>query len=212
MQPDYQPNPYTVKRPRRGFLVVLAAFVVLVVVAVMMRTGDAGEGEREQVRGGAPASEMNRGSADVVGTTGEDRPRATEDNSGPAAVVPPAIIQELSTITGTVDGHELIGRRVNVHATIQGVANDVAFWAGEGDNRIFVVTARDSRDGESRQRGEPSSHGIPRLEAGRQVTITGTLQRLPKAEEMYSWQLSRNEAAELIDRKIYLRADTVTQQ
>ena len=210
MQPDYQPNPYTVKRPRRGFILVLSCLALAIAAWLMLRTGDAGEGERDQVRGGgAPASEINRGSTDVVGTTGEARPRATENNSGPAAVVPPAIIQELSTITGSVDGHELIGRRVDLHVPVQRVATDVAFWVGEGDNRILVVKGRDNRTGAERQRGLPSDSGIPQLSAGQQVTVSGSVQRLPKAEEMYSWQLSRNEAAELMDRKIYLRADTV---
>jgi hypothetical protein len=207
MKPDYQPSPYTVKRPRRGFLVVIGGVAVLVLAAVMLRSFDAGEGERV---GRAPASEMVRGSTDVVGTTGEARPAGTENNSGPAAVVPPAIIQELGTITGSVDGHELIGRRVDLHVTVQDVANDVAFWAGEGDNRVLVVMGRDDRTGAERQRGLPSSSGVARLAAGEQAAVSGTVQRLPRAEEMHSWQLSRADAQELLDRRIYVRADSVT--
>ena len=205
MKPDYEPNPYVVKRPRRGFLVVLGGFALLVAIAVMLRSFDAGEGERS---GRAPAPETQRGSTDIAGTFGEETARGTDENSGPAAVVPPAFIQELATITGSVDANELIGRRVDLSAPVQDV-NDVGFWVGEGDNRMFVVLGRDNRNGEKRQEGVPASHGISPIQSGQQARITGTIQRLPKAEEMYSWRLTRNEAAELMDRKVYIRADAV---
>ena len=48
------------------------------------------------------------------------------------------------------------------------------------------------------------------MHAGQQATISGSIQRLPKAEEMSSWQLTRTDAAELADRQFYVRADTVT--
>lgn len=207
MKPDDEPSPYVVKRPRRGYLLVLTGLALLVLVAVLLKSFDAGEGERS---GGAPAPERQRGSTDVIGTFGQDAPRGSDSNSGPAAVVPPAVIQELETITGSVDGHELIGRRVDLHVTVQDIANDVAFWVGEGDNRVLVVMARDNRDGADRQRGVPASHGISPVKAGQMAAISGSVQRLPKAEDMFSWKLTRNEAAELADRRIYVRADTVT--
>ena len=151
--------------------------------------------------------------AGAIGTTGnesDDPPRGTPRNSGPAALVPPAIIQEFETLSGTVDGNELIGRRVDVHAVVHDVANDVGFWAGERDNRILVVMGRDNRSGEARQRGLPSEHNITAVNRGQPMRIQGTVERLPKAEEMASWRLTRDEAAELGDRSIYIRADTAT--
>ena len=127
-----------------------------------------------------------------------------------AAVVPPAIIQEFETITGSVDGQQLIGRRVDLHVKVQDIANDTAFWVGEGDNRLLVVIGRDNRNGRSPQAGLPPRMGsCPCTPASRRRS-PGSIQRLPKAEEMFSWQLTRTEAAELADRQFYVRADTVT--
>jgi hypothetical protein len=109
-----------------------------------------------------------------------------------------------------VDGHELVGRRVDLHVTVSDIANDVAFWVGEKDNRVLVVMARDNRDGARRQSGGVASHGIVPVHRGQQAAISGTVQRLPKAEEMFSWGLTNNEAAQLEGRPIYIRADRVT--
>jgi hypothetical protein len=145
-----------------------------------------------------------------VGTSGTDEPEGAGDDSGPPAAVPPAIIQELETITGAVDGHELVGRRVDLHVTVADIANDVAFWIGENDNRVLVVIDRDNRNGAKRQAGAPPSHGILTVHRGQQAAISGTVQRRPKAEEMHSWGLTNDERARLSDRPIYVRADTVT--
>jgi hypothetical protein len=196
-----------VQRPRRGFLVVIAGVALLVALAVMLQSRDAGDGGRVDR---APAPAINRGSTDSVGTTGSKGADGSGGNGGPAAAVPPAIIQELGTITGTVDGHELIGRRVDLHVPIQEIASDVAFWVGEGDNRVLVVMGRDDRDGAERQRGLPSSSGVANPAAGQQAAISGTVRRLPNAEEMHSWQLTRDETQELLDRRIYVRADSLT--
>ena len=210
MKPDYDPNPYVVKRPRRGLIGVSLAAVVVAASLFWAYQREAGEGERAGPPPGSPASEQMGGNRGVTGTSGNNMPRETDDNAGPAAVVPPAIIQELETITGSVDGQQLIGRRVDLHVTVQDVANDTAFWVGEGDNRLLVVTGRDNRNANKRQAGVPAAHGILPVRPGQQATISGTIQRLPKAEEMFSWQLTRTDAAELADRQFYIRADTVT--
>jgi hypothetical protein len=209
MNPDYDPNPYVVKRPRRGLMVVAIGCLVVALGIFWAYQRDAGEGERSGPAHGAPAPETMGGNRGVTGTSGRDMPREADDNSGPPAVVPPAIIQELETITGSVDGQQLIGRRVDLHVKVQD-PNDVSFWAGDRDNRVLVVFGRDNRDGVTRQDGRPATHGIQPLSAGQQATVSGSIQRLPKAEEMFSWQLTRTEAAELSDRQFYIRADSVT--
>jgi hypothetical protein len=145
----------------------------------------------------------------AVGTSGTGELPSVEGD-GPSVVVPPAIIQELDTITGSVDGQQLIGRRVDLHAIVQTVSNDTAFWIGAGDNRLLVRLGRDNRNENARQLGVESHHGISPVHAGQQATISGSVQPLPKAEEMYRWRLTESDYAELLDRKLYIRADAVT--
>jgi hypothetical protein len=146
-----------------------------------------------------------------VGTSGAGIPPGVDDGDGGLpAVVSPAIIQELDTITGSVDGQELIGRRVDLHVIVHSVPNEVGFWIGEKDNRLLVVLRRDNRDGRERQLGLLPRHGIAPLHAGQHATISGSVQPLPKSEEMYSWGLTQSDYDELRDRKLYIRADTVT--
>jgi hypothetical protein len=189
---------------------MLVTIVLALTVAAIfwVNRRDAGDGERVGPPPGSPAPETQVGSVGTSGNRNDEKPRGTEGNSGPAAVVPPAIIQDFETVSGTVDGNELIGRRVDLNAIVHDVANDVAFWAGGRDNRVLVVMGRDNRAGDERQRGLPSKHNITVLNAGHSIRIQGTVERLPKAEEMYSWRLTRGEAAELSDRPIYIRADT----
>jgi hypothetical protein len=203
MQPEHNPSPYVVKRPRLGFAIVLAGIAALVLIAFALRPFDAGDGERS---GTAPAPAIQRGNTEAIGTSGADAPGGATDMRGAAA---PVLIQELDTITGANDGRPLIGRRVDLQVTVRD-PNDVAFWAGEGDNRVLVVFGRDSRDGAGRQEGLPSSHGIEPLQAGQAARVSGTIQRLPEAEQMYSWRLTGHDVAELAGRGIYVRADRVT--
>ena len=105
---------------------------------------------------------------------------------------PQAVIREVETITGSLDGYELIGRRVDLHASVRDAASDVAFWMGDGDNRILVVM--------------PDGHR-QRTAGQQQAAIVGTVQRVPKAETTLQWRLTPTDAAELSDRRIYIRAD-----
>jgi hypothetical protein len=145
------------------------------------------------------------GNPGTVGTSGaindadQDRNRPAEGN----------VIHELETITGTNDGHELVGRRVDLHVPVNQHINDVAFWIGAGDNRLLVVMARDDRDAAERQRGAPSHGGLESFQAGQRATISGSIQRVPYGEAMYGWGLTDADRAELMERRIYLRADTV---
>jgi hypothetical protein len=126
---------------------------------------------------------------------------AGRTESGPVDVdVAPATIREIETITGAVDGHELIGRRVDLNLQATGVTNKGAFWVGSRDNHVLVAPSRDAR-----------TQSQPVGEAER-VTISGTIEPVPnaKAKERLSWGLTAPDLVQLSDQKIYIRADRVT--
>jgi hypothetical protein len=188
------------RRSRKvGLLLLSAAVILIAAVAVWMSPG--GAGGRDQASGLVRTETGNPG---TVGTSGTLSP---DQDSGAGAAG--HIIRELSTITGVNDGHQFVGRRVELSAPINQHINDIAFWIGEGDNRLLVVLARDDRDGAERQRGEPADKGLT-LDAGRRAAVAGTIQQVPYAEAMYSWGLTNSDRAELMDRRVYLRADSVT--
>jgi hypothetical protein len=188
------------RRSRRAGLLLLAAGAIAL-AALMVWIAPGGGGGRERADGLVRTTTGSEGS---VGTAGQ---RSGEgSNSGPAL----STIHELETITGSNDGHELVGRRVDLHVPVSQHINDVAFWVGAKDNRLLVVLGRDNRGGDKRQHGGPATSGVDRVPAGQQATVSGTIQRVPYAEAMYSWGLTNADRSELMDRPIYLRADRVT--
>lgn len=183
----------------KKLLVLVCAFVLLIGLTVWLLPQEGVERNPAQAAASGTASNPNIGVSPPVGTTGT----RDQDSS-------PATIKEIETITGTVDGHRLIGRRVDLHVNVQNVVNDGAFWVGSGDNRLLVVIARDTRTGGQHQRGVAPSHGISPAHRGQKTTISGTIQKVPAAETMESWGLTTADKTELADRKIYIRADTVS--
>jgi hypothetical protein len=149
---------------------------------------------RLPIRNEDPGS--SRSGAALVGTSGREPIAGADDRSG--SPPPPSIIRELETITGMNDGHELIGRKVFLHVPIAQHINDGAFWIGAADNRLLVV--RDDRNGADGQRGLPSSAGGP-------VTVTGTVQALPRADVVSGWGLTDRDRDELRQRKIYIQGE-----
>lgn len=125
------------------------------------------------------------------------------------AAVDSGIIRELETITGSVDGHELVGRRINLALPVREQANDNAFWVGSGDNRLLVVLHRDRRGDAQRQQGAVAPNGIAPIHNGQTAMISGTIQKIPAPEEMTSWGLTTRDKTELAGRPIYIRADVV---
>jgi hypothetical protein len=119
---------------------------------------------------------------------------------------PGAVIRELDTITGSNDGHELIGRMVDLHVPIAQPINDGAFWIGVADNRILVVLGRDDRDRVERDRGLALPANI-RTGGDNVVAVSGTIQGLPRADAMSSWGLTDADREELFERRIYIHAD-----
>jgi hypothetical protein len=140
----------------------------------------------------------------AVGTSGA-HDGAAEGNESNA-------VREIETITGANDGMALVGRRVDLHVDVQDIANDRAFWVGSADNRVLVVLGRDNRNGAQRQTGAPSSHGIAPVHDGQRAMISGVIRPMPRAEDMTGWALTVDEKKELAERKIYIRADTVSSE
>ena len=207
MKEDVEADSPRVKRARRGLLPVAVAMTVVVLGMFLAYQRAMREGERLDRPVGNLTSPSTEG---AVGTSGTGELPTIKGDDGPTVVVAPAIIQELDTITGSVDGQQLIGRRVDLHAIVQTVPSDTAFWIGAGDNRLLVVLGRANRTGRAAQLGPDSHHGISPVHADQQATISGSVQPLPKAEEMRSWRLTDSDYAEVLDRKLYIRADTVT--
>ena len=92
----------------------------------------------------------------------------------------PATLHDLETVTGTVDPHELVGRRVDFHVTVADIEDDTSFWVGTKDNRMLVVLGRNA----------PSPNDIKPATPGQMVHIIGTIEGQ--------------------DRKVYIRAEHVT--
>jgi hypothetical protein len=144
---------------------------------------------------------------DAVGTAGRAAPSPES-----AVASDSSVIRDVETITGLVDAHPLIGRKVDLHIPVSEHANDEAFWIGQGDNRVLVVLQRDRRDGAQRQEGLIATSGIAPLEAGKTAEISGSIQKLPASEEMYSWGLTRRDVREAAAMGVFLRADQVSVQ
>jgi len=143
-------------------------------------------------------------------TAGENGATGT---AGPArSVDEPTAVYSISELETTGDRTQLVGRKVDLHVRVLGIANDEAFWIGEKDNRLLVVPSRDRRDSAQRQAGFVSGNDIAPMEAGQMAAISGTIQPLPIAEETYSWGLTTADREEVAASGVYLRADTVSAQ
>ncbi len=141
--------------------------------------------------------------ATPVGTSGH-----MEDSPDPYATA--AILHDLETMTGAVDEHELIGRRVDFHEKVVGVGASGAFWIGTGDNRELVVAGRDTRTGDRGDGGDASTTAVMPVAGGQMVHVTGTIEPVPYAETRSSWRVSDTRHGALDDVKVYIRADSVT--
>jgi hypothetical protein len=143
----------------------------------------------------------------AVGTSGQTPAvaRSSDESTG-------AVIRDVETITGINDRHPLVGRRVDLRAPIAARANDQAFWIGSKDNLVLVVPRRDRRDSQMRQQGQVANTGLPMLESGKMVSISGSIERLPRAEERYSWGLTSADLAAAAAVGVYVHADVVSEQ
>jgi hypothetical protein len=181
-----------------GLLLLGTAVIVIAAVAVWMSpVNGGGDFDHGLVR-------TETGNPGTVGTSG-----MANESQGPGEAAGNAI-RELSTITGVNDGHQLVGRPVALSAPVSQHINDIAFWIGEGDNRLLVVLVRDDRNDPDRSNGGIAETGLGRLGVGQQAAIAGSIQRVPYSEALDRWGLTSNDRAELMERRVYLRAETVT--
>ena len=134
---------------------------------------------------------VSHASYPLVGTAGRETADEPEES--------PATLHDLETVTGTVDPHELIGRRVDFHLKVADVNNDTSFWVGSKDNRMLVV----------RFHGAPSPDEMRTVAPGQTVHITGTIEDIPTAEARSSWGFNDAQRA-LEDQQVYIRAEHVT--
>jgi hypothetical protein len=141
------------------------------------------------------------GEPGTQGTSGAGQPAATAADS--------AELAQIQEITAADDPARLIGRHVSLQLPVAERANDVAFWVGPLDRRVLVALRRDHRDSGQRNEGTEAGHGIGELRPGQQISIEGSVQPVPKAEDMYSWELTSREVKELVERGVYIRADSV---
>ena len=192
---------------------ILPAIVVLVGAALAIRF--LAETPRELDLTDTSAAGTRRGASlepntgdGAVASSGQEPPGAAAATSGRS--VGAAVVKELETITGMVDGHELIGRRVDLRVPVEAAgAGNTTYWLGSGDNRLLAVHARDATEGGGHRAGsETRTHGVEPVN-GRKAAVTGTIQRVPDAEERFSWRLTREEEEELLQRNIYVRAERV---
>lgn len=189
----------------RGRWVLPILLVLILPVAATFLLHETSRDNREPLRNAMQNGLPTTGEAGSVGTAGRDRSIAE------AMIV--YSIHEAETITGLVDRRPLIGQKVELHVPIASMANDQAFWVGGKDNRVLVVPTRDHRDLVERQAGLVTGNNVGRpLEGGKMATISGTIQPMPIAEQIYSWGLTTADREELASRGVYLRADTVSVQ
>lgn len=143
---------------------------VLALVVALMWAGPYMRG-----RHGAGAAPVGNPPVGTAGHASADEP----DES-------PSTLHDLETVTGAVDPHELIGRRVDFHVHVADINNNTSFWVGSQDNRMLVI------------HGAPSPNDVNPAAPGQLVRITGTIEDFPNAETAFK------------DEKVYIRAERVT--
>jgi hypothetical protein len=164
-----------------------AAFISIVAVITALMWAAPYHRSRLGITDVSPASNP------PVGTAGREAADEPEES--------PATLHDLETLTGTVDPHELIGRRVDFHVKVADINNDTSFWVGKKDNRMLVVLGH---------HGAPSPNDVKPAAQGQMVRVTGTIEGIPNAEARYSWGSNDSQRRALEDQKVYIRAEHVT--
>lgn len=203
MRGEYVEDPQITPQNRGRWIVVFICFVILPLAGVF------GLREMDGLAFWPSHNSLMRSVAEqkygAVGTAGSDQSVVTDAMS-------PALVRQIEEITGQNGGRALIGRQVELQVPMASHANDRAFWVGTADNRILVVPERDRRDSRERQLGLVADHDIGYLESGKTAVVTGTIEPLPSTELMYSWDLTREDVAQVAALGVYLRADRITLQ
>lgn len=191
-------------------LIGLAVLALAVGLIALAQRGQGIPGELDRFR---EPGDTVQGTAGTGGDLGAVRPTSEEGGGSDAGVTgevdPPSTIREVELITGALDGHELVGRRVELEVPLLSRAgSEGVFWVGPSDNPLLVVIARDTRTDSRKRAGDPADPGIEPLTSGT-LLISGRIQKVPAAEQRLSWNLTRADVQRLDQRPIYLRADSV---
>ena len=187
-------------------MVALAIALPAVLIAVLYSLPDTHE-QRQQAGVSVGQTHEGDGQGAPIGTGG-DAATIDHGNAGPPAISPSTAGLDLLRLgNGPGSWRDAIGQQMAVPAGAASHVNDIAYWVGEGDNRLLVVLSRDRTDRFEQPRTQ-SADASPAAGPG---MVTGTLRRLPHAEAMFSWGLTNADAAALRERPIYLHvsADAV---
>ena len=133
---------------------------------------------------------------------------ATEVSEPTATDEPEAVEGQVTDLTVFFDAEDpasLVGSEVQLQqgAAVQSVVGDKTFWVGPGqDQQLFVFLEEE---------GDPAGvEGMVDVNAGQQVTISGTIEKLPPIEEARSqFELSEENSVDLEGQEVYLRAEQV---
>ncbi len=136
----------------------------------------------------------------MSGASGQTAAEGTDARDGSAPALPRPLPDAQQRI---------VGQRVSLTVRGHDIANDVAFWAEDGGRPLLVVMSRDVRNAAQQQQGLPSMHTVDASRPGAPVVITGTVERLPNPEAMYSWRLTSADRANVARLGVYLRAESV---
>ena len=186
----------------RGRWVLPILLMILLPVAAILLLHETSRDTREPLMQAMLNGMPTARESGAIGTTGRDR-----------SVAEAMVVYSLHEIEGLPgDSQALVGRKVELRVPAGDIANDQAFWVGDQGTRLLVVPSRDHRDIVERQAGLIAGNNVAPLEGGKTAVLSGTIQPMPRAEDVYSWGLSTRDREELASRGVYLRADTVTVQ
>lgn len=210
--------------PRRHWILPLAAicFAVAVLGGLMWALSETNANTNLTFQGNRRATDI-RGRAATplresfykdpsspVGTGGVVTAAPGGQPAGTSAAAEP--IKDLSTILGTDDPRTLVGRRVQITVPVAQDQTLTKFWIGPQEDRMLVILGRDTRGGAERQASVPPAHGIAPVHKGQQAVVSGIVERVPRPEERFSWDLTAAQTRELERRGVYIRADKVSAQ
>lgn len=140
------------------------------------------------------------GTADTMG-------RGGAGDGATATPTPPGDMQELrggleqvTVIIAAVRPLDMAGRRVNLeNVPVRQLAGDKTFWIGESPERQMLVYLEEAGQEQKME-----------VKEGQNVTIQGTLQRMPAADEVIEkWGVNADMRNTIEGQPLYLRAERV---
>ena len=167
------------------------------VVAVLLVVWAISSAER-----GESARKASAGEPAAVRTSGISAKIAYPDDTARA----------LEQMTGATSEATLIGRHVEVEASPDQVDGPTVFWADtRHGGQVLVMLARDRRTEAQRYSSQVAPVSME-AQPGREVKVSGTIQRVPSAADRSSWGFYDPAHDDALTARVYLKADGVTSQ